>query len=66
MKEKNIIEQLTKSLLKEIGEDPNREGLLKTPSRVTKSWKFFSKGPSPSNSFVWREASMATINLLLE
>ncbi len=44
MKEKNIIEQLTKSLLKEIGEDPNREGLLKTPSRVTKSWKFFSKG----------------------
>ena len=40
----NKIEVLTKQLLKEIGEDPNREGLLKTPSRVSKAWKFFSKG----------------------
>ena len=38
------IEVLTKQLLKEIGEDPNREGLLKTPSRVSKAWEFFSKG----------------------
>ena len=38
------IEQLTHSLLKEIGEDPNRDGLLRTPSRVAKSWEFFSKG----------------------
>ena len=38
------IEQLTHSLLKEIGEDPNRGGLLRTPSRVAKSWEFFSKG----------------------
>ena len=40
----NKIEVLTKQLLKEIGEDPNREGLLKTPSRVSKAWEFFSKG----------------------
>ena len=40
----NKIEVLTKQLLKEIGEDPNREGLLKTPSRVSKAWSFFSKG----------------------
>jgi len=38
------IEQLTHSLLKEIGEDPNRDGLLRTPSRVAKSWEFFSRG----------------------
>ena len=38
------IEVLTKQLLEEIGEDPNREGLLKTPSRVSKAWAFFSKG----------------------
>ena len=38
------IEVITKQLLKEIGEDPNREGLLKTPSRVSKAWSFFSKG----------------------
>ena len=38
------LEELTKQLLEEIGEDPNREGLLKTPARVSKAWKFFSKG----------------------
>ena len=38
------IEEITKQLLKEIGEDPNREGLIKTPNRVSKAWEFFSKG----------------------
>ena len=38
------IENLTKQLLEEIGEDPSREGLLKTPSRVSKAWSFFSGG----------------------
>ena len=38
------IQNITKSLLKELGEDPNREGLLKTPKRVEKAWRFFSKG----------------------
>ena len=38
------IEVITKQLLAEIGENPNREGLLKTPSRVSKAWSFFSKG----------------------
>ena len=38
------IEEITKQLLKEIGEDPDREGLIKTPYRVSKAWEFFSKG----------------------
>ena len=38
------IEKITKQLLEEIGEDPNREGLIKTPNRVSKAWEFFSKG----------------------
>ena len=38
------IEDITRELLKEIGEDPSREGLVKTPSRVAKAWSFFSGG----------------------
>ena len=38
------IAKITKQLLKEIGENPEREGLLKTPKRVAKAWDFFSYG----------------------
>ena len=44
MVENEKIADLTKLLLKEIGEDPEREGLIKTPSRVSKAWSFFSRG----------------------
>ena len=46
MTEKNEskIEMLINELLIEIGEDPNREGLVKTPERVAKAWKFLAKG----------------------
>jgi len=44
MEETKKIEKLTKELLGEIGENVDREGLLKTPRRVAKAWKFFSKG----------------------
>ena len=40
----NEIKKITEQLLKEIGENPDREGLIKTPSRVAKAWQFFSKG----------------------
>lgn len=35
---------LIKNLLIEIGEDPNREGLLATPKRVAEAYEFLTKG----------------------
>jgi GTP cyclohydrolase I len=36
--------ELIQQLLQEIGEDPKREGLLKTPERVEKALRFLTKG----------------------
>ena len=38
------IEELISDILIQIGEDPAREGILRTPSRVAKAWKFLAKG----------------------
>ena len=38
------VEEIIKELLIQIGEDPEREGLKRTPARVTKAWDVFTKG----------------------
>jgi len=38
------IQALTRDLLVEIGEDPDREGLVRTPLRVAKAWDFIARG----------------------
>jgi GTP cyclohydrolase I len=43
MNEKRV-EELVRELLIEIGEDPERKGLLRTPSRVAAAWKFLTSG----------------------
>ncbi len=43
----DTIEQLKahyKAILQLLGEDPEREGLLKTPERVAKAWAYITKG----------------------
>ena len=38
------IETSVEAILKELGEDPTRDGLIKTPHRVAKAMRFFAKG----------------------
>ena len=62
MKKHEKLKKLTHSLLQEIGEDPDREGLLKTPARVAKSWVYFSRGYNQDlddvvNNAIFHEAS---------
>ncbi len=40
----NRLSEVYKTVLTDIGEDPNREGLLKTPERVAKALQFLTQG----------------------
>ena len=61
----NEIKKITKQLLKEIGENPDREGLIKTPSRVAKAWQFFSKGYKQNLDEIINNAIFFFMNVLL-
>jgi GTP cyclohydrolase I len=37
-------QEMYREILSRLGEDPNRDGLLSTPSRVEKSMAFLTKG----------------------
>ena len=41
---KHNIQDLIFRLLQEIGEDPDREGLIRTPERVAKAWEHLARG----------------------
>ena len=51
-----MIERLIHDLLKEIGEDPTREGLEKTPARVAKAWEYLTSGYKQNVHEVLNEA----------
>jgi GTP cyclohydrolase I len=40
-------QELVRNMLHEIGENPNREGLIDTPARVVKMWKEIFRGYDP-------------------
>ena len=42
--DKARVAELVRELLREIGEDPQREGLRRTPERVAESWAFLTQG----------------------
>jgi GTP cyclohydrolase I len=44
--ENNRLEKVIREMLELLGENPNREGLIKTPYRVAKSLNFLTKGYS--------------------
>jgi GTP cyclohydrolase I len=44
LKKREHLEQVVEQLLMDIGEDPKREGLLRTPRRVAKAYEFLTKG----------------------
>ena len=55
-KANSTFEQTIEDLLKHVGEDPTREGLLKTPDRVAKMYQFLTKGYHEDARAVLRKA----------
>ena len=38
------LEKIVRELLHQLGEDPDRDGLARTPARVAKSFRFLTEG----------------------
>ena len=55
----NKIKELIHKLLIEIGEDPDREGIVRTPERVAKAWDYFSSGYTQSVDSIINNAVFA-------
>ncbi len=54
--EEDPIAPMVQALLREIGEDPTRDGLEQTPSRVAKAFRFFTQGYEQNPREVLSEA----------
>ncbi len=55
-------EQTITKILELLGEDPNREGLLKTPSRVAKALKFLTEGYQQDPKEILNQALFTSSN----
>jgi GTP cyclohydrolase I len=52
----DTMQELVKRILEELGEDPDREGLVKTPKRVDRALRFLTSGYSADIDAVLNEA----------
>ena len=50
------MEKLIESMLEKLGEDPQRQGLRKTPARVAETFKFLTKGYSENVDEILKDA----------
>ena len=57
-----IIEKATKMILESVGEDVNREGLIKTPKRVAKSFEYICSGYFKDPKEILNEAMFESTN----
>ncbi|MBR2157327.1 MAG: GTP cyclohydrolase I FolE [Campylobacter sp.] len=55
-------ENLVKQMLEILGEDSNREGLIKTPARVAKAYEFLTSGYSQNPKDVLNDALFSSSN----
>lgn len=62
MNKEQEFEQAITKVLELIGEDPKREGLLKTPSRVAKAFDFLTEGYTQDPKEILSEALFTTSN----
>ena len=62
MEKQKEFEDAIEKVLKLLGEDPKREGLLKTPSRVAKAWDFLTEGYSQDPKEILNKALFTSSN----
>ncbi len=62
MNKEEEFEQAVTKVLELLGEDPKREGLLKTPSRVAKALKFLTEGYDQDPEEILNQALFTTSN----
>ncbi len=62
MKKQEEFEGAVTKVLELLGEDPRREGLLKTPSRVAKAWEFLTEGYHEDPEAILNKALFTSTN----